>query len=174
MRGAVLSLSNAPGTLGWFVMLIRLSLGLRFSKSWALNSHSYRGCGLPQECVACIEIADFQAKLTCPIEMEEKWQLPSLEFHFGHSWFYTLFGNKVLFAKRLLRLERTLLGYTWLWQTTAEPIQMQIGSVCFFLIWLKVSWFLLYIKELHWKIKLSNINVRTWTRSYWIFCVFYC
>lgn len=121
--------------LGWFYMFTRSSPGLQFSKSWALTSHSVTEIVvLPQEFVASIETMGFQTR-PCV-------QLKCKKCGSSFLWNFILATvDFIPFLKVRSYLQKGCSDWrgpqaTSDWKTTAEPIQMQTGSICFILIWL--------------------------------------
>lgn len=100
-----------------------------------MDSHTANeGVALAHELVASMKIIGFQTKLICPIEIEgEKWQLLSLEFHFGHSWLY-----------RRSYLQKGSSDWRELFQAAVtraihSRAYPNATRFCFILIWLKVA-----------------------------------
>ena len=90
----------------------------------------------------------------------------------------TLFGDKILVAKRLLRLKRIPPGYKCLWPSEAEPNKAKRWF--FILNWLIMEGFLLHIRELGWRIRKKKKREReretcqNASKNLLGFCGFYC
>lgn len=65
----------------------------------------------------------------CPAELEGKMEDPFPIISFGTQLVYNPLRDKFLLVERLLRLEKSLPDYKYLWQTIAEPIEKQTGSL---------------------------------------------